>query len=73
MLVKVRVFPGSKKEKITKTTDNSFEIKIKEKPERGEANKKLILVLSSYFKIPQSKVRLIKGFRQRNKIFKVDK
>ncbi|XOB40961.1 MAG: DUF167 domain-containing protein [Candidatus Nealsonbacteria bacterium] len=73
MLVRVKVFPSSKKEKITKTADNSFEIKIKEKPEKGKANKKLILVLSSYFKIPQSKIRLIKGFKQRNKIFKVDK
>jgi len=71
MLIKVKVFPGSKKEEIIKKKEDSFEIKVKEKPEKGLANKRVIQVLASFFNIPESKVRLIRGARQRNKIFEI--
>lgn len=71
MLIKVKVFPNSKKEEICKKTEDSFEIKVKEKPKRGEANKAVISLLSSFLKIPKEKIRIIKGFKQRNKILKV--
>lgn len=73
MLIKVKVFPGSKKEEIIKKSEDSFEVRIKEKPERGLANRGVIRIFSAYFKIPKSKVRLIKGFKERNKIFKITK
>jgi len=73
MLIKVKVFPNSKKEEIAKKSEDSFEVKVKEKPERGLANKRVIRILSSHFKIPESKVKLIKGFKERNKIFKIIK
>ncbi len=73
MLIRVKVFPGSKKEEVIEKSENSFEVKIREKPERGEANKRLILVLASHFKVPKSKIRLIKGFKQRTKIFEIVK
>jgi len=71
MLIKVKVFPNSKKEEIAEKSEDSFEVKVKEKPERGLANRATIKILSSYFKIPESKIRLIKGFKERNKIFKI--
>ena len=73
MLIKVKVFPASKKEEIVEKSENSFEIKVKERPIMGQANKGVIKVLSSYFKIPESEIRLIKGFREQNKIFKISK
>jgi len=73
MFIRIKVFPGSKKEEVIEKSENSFEVKIREKPKRGEANKRLILVLASYFKVPKSKIRLIKGFRQRTKIFEIVK
>jgi len=73
MLIKVKVFPSSKKEEIIKKSEDSFEVKVKEKPERGLANREVIRIISAYFKIPKSKVRLIKGFKERNKIFKITK
>ena len=71
MLIKVKVFPSSKKEGIIKKKEDSFEVKVKEKPIRGEANKVVINVLSNFFNIPKNKVKLIKGFKQRNKIFEI--
>jgi len=71
MLIKVKVFPNSKKEEIIKKTEDSFEVRVREKPIRGLANKAVTNALSLYFKIPASKLRLIKGFRERNKLFEI--
>jgi uncharacterized protein YggU (UPF0235/DUF167 family) len=73
MLIKVKVFPKSKKEEIIKKSEDSFEIKVKEKPERGLANKRAARIITSYFKIPASKIRLIRGSRIKNKIFEISK
>lgn len=70
-LIKVKVFPNSKKAEIIKKSEDSFEVKVKEKPERGLANMAVIKILSVYFKIPESKIRLVKGFKERNKIFEI--
>ena len=73
MLIRVKVFPNSKREGIIKKSNDSFEVKIKEKPIKGLANRAVINILSSYFKVSTSEIRLIKGFKQRNKIFEIEK
>jgi len=73
MLIKVKVFPNSNEGGITKKLEDSFEIRVKEKPVMGRANKEVKRVLASYFGIPESRIRLIKGFKQRNKIFEIKK
>ena len=69
MLIKIKAFPGSKKEEIIKKSDDSFEVKIKEKAEKGRANKKIMEILASYFKT--KKIKLIKGGKTKNKIIKI--
>ena len=71
MLIKVKVFPKSKKEEFIKKNEDSFIIKIKEKPIEGEANKSVINLLSSHFNIPSKKFRIIKGSKTRNKIIEI--
>jgi len=71
MLIKVKVFPNSKKEEVTKKREDSFEIKVKEKPVMGRANKEAVKILAFYFDIPESRIRLVRGFKQRNKIFEI--
>ena len=71
MLIRVKVFPNSKKEEIIKKSEDSYEIKIKEKPIKGKANKAVLEALISFFKIPKSKIRLVKGAKKRNKLFKI--
>jgi hypothetical protein len=71
MLIKVKAFPGENEEEIIKKSEDSFDIKVKEKPVMGQANKGIIRVLSFYFKVPESKIRMIKGFKERNKIFDI--
>lgn len=71
MLIKVKVFPNSKTEKIVQKSEDEIQIWVKEKPLRGEANKRVALVLASYFGILKGKVRLVKGSKQKNKIFEI--
>jgi len=71
MLIKVKVFPCSKKEEVVKKREDEFEVKLKEKPEKGKANKELLQVLSAYFKVSASKIRFVKGFKSRSKIIDV--
>jgi len=71
MFLKVKVFPNSKKEEIIKKSEDEFEIKVKEKAEKGKANKRVKEVLAKYLNISEEKLVLISGAKQRNKIFKI--
>jgi uncharacterized protein (TIGR00251 family) len=73
MLIKVKVFPDSKKDEIIKKADDRFEIKVKEKAKSGLANKKVIEILSKYLNVPEEKLILVRGAKQRNKIFEIHK
>ena len=71
MLIKVKVFPGSKNQKIIKKSEDNFEIKVKAEPQKGKANQETFKIIADYFKIPQSQIKLIKGAKGRNKVFEI--
>jgi hypothetical protein len=73
MLIKVKVFPNSKKQEIIKRKLDEFLVYLQSKPEKGQANKELISLLSVYFNTPPERVRIIKGQKQRNKIIEIIK
>ena len=64
MLIKVKAFPNSKKEEIIKKSEDHFEVKVKEKPVMGLANKAIIRNLAFYFKLPESKIRTSRFARE---------
>ncbi len=72
MLIRIKVHSGSRKESIVKKSDNSFEVRVKEKAIMGQANQAVISLLSSYLKIPLSEVKLVRGFKAKNKTFKIN-
>jgi uncharacterized protein YggU (UPF0235/DUF167 family) len=71
MLISVKVFLSSEEDEIVKKKDDEFEVRVKEKAEKGRTNRAVIKVLANYFKIDESKIKLIKGFKERNKIFEI--
>ncbi len=71
MLIKVKAFPCSKENDLVKKSEDSFEVYVREKPVMGMANRAVVKLLSDFFKISEGKVRLIKGFKERNKIFEI--
>ncbi|MFA5249608.1 MAG: DUF167 domain-containing protein [Candidatus Paceibacterota bacterium] len=72
MLIKVKVFPCAREEEIIEKSKDSFEVRIKEKPVMGQANKGVIRVLAGHFGVPEGRIRIIKGFREPGKIIEVN-
>jgi uncharacterized protein (TIGR00251 family) len=70
MRVGVKVKPNSKTEEVSREGD-SLMVKVKEPARKGQANQALIKLLAEHFDIPQSQVRIISGFRSRNKVIDV--
>lgn len=71
MFIKVKCHPGSKKESINKKDEETLEVFVKEKPERGEANKRVLEILSEHFKVSFRKIKIVKGAKSQNKIFEI--
>lgn len=71
MLVKVKVFPNSKKVFVVQKANDNFEVRVKEKPERGLANQAVITAIASYLGVSASKIRLVRGAKKRSKILEV--
>ena len=69
--IEVRVKPGSKKELVEKLDQNRFVVKVKSLPKEGQANEAVIRAISDSFKIPKSKIKIIKGRKSRNKLIEV--
>ena len=71
MIIKVKIFPGSKESHIEKIAEDRFILNVRKKAIEGEANIEVINMLKKYFKVPKSQIRLIRGFKRRNKIFEI--
>lgn len=72
MHIKVKVFPNAKKDAIKEISKDKFECFVKERTQQNAANKKMIGILACYFKLPENKLRIIKGHRGQNKIILID-
>jgi uncharacterized protein (TIGR00251 family) len=73
MLIKVKVFPKSKKEEIIMKDNESFEIKIKAKAKEGKANESVVEKLASHFAISPDKIRIVRGHKFRKKLIEIKK
>ncbi|MDD2274523.1 MAG: DUF167 family protein [Candidatus Pacebacteria bacterium] len=71
MLIKVKASTLSKEDKVVKKNEDSFEVFVKAEAQRNMANKRIIELLAEYFDLPQHKVKIIKGFKESNKIFDI--
>lgn len=68
MYLKVISHPNAKKEKILQKSADSFEVWVSEKAQRNMANKRILRLLSSYFKVPEKKIRIINGHHHPHKL-----
>jgi uncharacterized protein (TIGR00251 family) len=70
MRIQVKVKPNSRTEELSLEGD-SFIVKVKEPPKEGKANQAVIKLLAEYFGVPQSQVRILSGFKSKNKVVDV--
>lgn len=70
MIIKVKVKPRSKEEKLRKIGDNKYIASVKEPAENGKANRKLINLLSKEIGVDWRMIK-IKNPASRNKIIEI--
>ena len=71
IVIKVKIVPGSPKNKIVGVYNNALKISITAPPVEGKANKKCIAYLAKYFDIAKSKIEIISGQTSKNKLIKI--
>lgn len=69
--IKVKIVPGSSKNKIIGAYNNTLKISIAAPPVEGKANKKCIAYLAKYFDVAKSKIEIISGQTGKNKLIKI--
>ena len=70
MKIQVKVKPNSKAEEVSQEGDNLV-VKVKEPPKEGKANQAVIRLLAQHFGVSQSQVRILSGFKGRNKVIEI--
>ncbi len=72
MRVAVKVKPNAKEDRVEKTGENSFTVRVKAKPSDGKANDAVREALSEYFGVKRSQVTLLIGAASRQKVFEIE-
>lgn len=73
MYVKVRVYPGMKKDKVTKLSVNHFEIITKAPAAQNAANNRVREMIADIYCVTERQVRLVSGHHHPSKILEVIK
>jgi hypothetical protein len=70
MKVHVKVIPNAKKPEVIEE-GGFLKVKVDAPPSRGEANERLIKILSKHFGVSRSQVKIIKGQKCREKVIEI--
>jgi len=71
MKILVKVKPNSREERVEKTGENEFTLRIKAPAKEGKANKAVVKLLSEHFLVPKSRIAIIKGTAGRTKVINI--
>lgn len=71
MYIRVRAVAGAKKEVVTKTASDRYDICVRQQAERNMANVRIRELLAKEFHVAEGAVRLISGHHSPHKIFSV--
>ncbi len=71
IIIKIKIVPGSSKNKIIGAYNDALKITITAPPVEGKANKKCIAYLAKYFDVAKSKIEIISGQTSKNKLIKI--
>ena len=72
MKINIRIKPRARCNKVEKTEDG-YIVYVKEPPIEYKANNALIKLLSCYFDVPKSRIRIVVGLKSKNKIIEIEK
>lgn len=69
MYLKLTVQPGAGKEVVEKIDEENYKIWIRQEAENGQANKRVVKILSEMF--PNKQIRIVTGMRSFKKLVKI--
>jgi len=72
MLVRVRVKPHARRQRIDTAEDGSLVVHVTSPPVEGRANLELIELLARHYAVSKSRVRIKTGASGRNKLVEID-
>ena len=70
MKLNIRVITKTKQQKVVKE-EGRLKVYLNAPPIEGKANKELIITLADYFKIKKNKIKIVKGFKSRDKVIEI--
>ena len=70
--INVKVQPKAKKVGVEKIDDDTYKVRVHAAPEKGVANKEVIVSLAAYFDVPPSKIRIVRGKTSRTKLIEIE-
>ncbi|SRR6266480_211917 len=71
LLVRAFESPNAKEAPVVKVGEDYFEVRLDERTEGDVANKGLLEILAEHFKVPKSRISILRGTKSRNKIVQV--
>lgn len=71
MKITVLAKPNSKKESIELREDGVYVVKVNALPADGEANLKIIQMVSKHLGVPKSRISILHGHKGKNKILEI--
>ncbi|MCY7278448.1 MAG: DUF167 domain-containing protein [Phormidesmis sp. CAN_BIN44] len=72
-ILKIKVKPNSKQQKIEQQDDGSFLIRLKSPPVDGKANQELIKLLSDRFNLSKCHITTKSGVSSKHKLIELDR
>ena len=72
MKVSVIVKPNSKTEGVVPAPDGPWTVRVAAPPVEGKANERVIELLAKHFRVPKSRVSIVRGLAGRKKIVEID-
>lgn len=71
MKISVYIKLKSKIEGVEKMPDGSYTVRANARPIDGEANTRIIELLSDFFKVPKRSITIVSGHASKNKIIEI--
>ena len=71
MKIKVKVKPNARENSVKLLESGIYEVKVSVPPEKGKANKKVIKLLSEFFKTPAYNITILNGETYKEKSIEI--
>ncbi len=71
MLINVRVIPRARQNKVTVDSDGTVRVHTVAAPADGQANDAVIKMLSKYYDVPKTSIKIIRGQTSRDKVIEI--